>query len=153
MFHSSVSSKFLNLSVVMMSAARRTRVSSLSLTPHPDGIVSIFHPRHPTVEWPSYSRRQPAAPSAAVSVLTATGPLVAPACWARVGHGAALQAASRYFGQAQLADVPGQGRLGDVEPLGPEQLTQLLLTRDLSRADDLQNGRVALGLHGAGIYP
>ena len=59
----------------------------------------------------------------------------------------------RYFGQAQLADVPGQGGLGDVEPLGPEQLTQLFLTRDLPRADDLQNGRVALGLHGARIYP
>src|SRR6266487_1686005 len=44
-FHSSVSSKFLNFSVVMISAAGRTRVSAPSLTPHPDGIVSICHPR------------------------------------------------------------------------------------------------------------
>src|SRR5437764_12767539 len=69
-FHSSVSSKFLNFSVVMMSAAGRTRVSAPSLTPHPDGIVSIFHPRQPAVLWPSNKRRHPAARSSGVSVLS-----------------------------------------------------------------------------------
>src|ERR1044071_3463092 len=89
MFHSRVSSKFLNFSVVMMSAAGRTRVSAPSLTPHPEGIVSIFHPRQPTVEWPSNSRRQPAARSSGVNVLSPAGPADEPAgrLWAGAGAG------------------------------------------------------------------
>ena len=70
MFHSSESSKFLNFSVVMMSAAGRTRVSSPSLAPHPDGIESIFHPRQPTVLCPSNRRRQPAARSSGVRMFS-----------------------------------------------------------------------------------
>ena len=70
MFHSSVSSKFLNFSVVTMSAAGRTRVSAPSATCHPDGSESIFHPRHPAVVLPSNSRRHPAARSSGLSVLS-----------------------------------------------------------------------------------
>src|SRR2546430_5289069 len=70
MFHSSDSSKFLNFSFVMMSAAGLTRFSVPSTTCHPDGSESIFHPRHPAVVFPSNSRRQPAARSSGVSVLT-----------------------------------------------------------------------------------
>src|SRR2546430_12830753 len=68
-FHSSDSSKFLNFSVVMMSAARRTRVSAPSTTCHPDGRVSIFHPRQPVVVLPSNRSRHPAARSAGLGVL------------------------------------------------------------------------------------
>src|SRR5207253_5349290 len=55
--------------------------------------------------------------------------------------------------QAQLTDVAGQGRLSDIEALGLEQLAQLLLARHRLRPDDLQDGRMALGLHGARIQP
>src|SRR2546429_8428275 len=110
MFHWRVSSKFLNLAVVMIWAAGPPRVSSPSLTPHPDGIVSIFHPRQPTVEWPSNRRRQPAARSAAVSVLRATGPLVAPACWARLGRGAAIKAGSSAKRITGFTSPPRSGR-------------------------------------------
>src|SRR2546427_1534712 len=68
-FHSSDSSKFLHFSVVMMSAARRTRVSAPSTTCHPDGRVSIFHPRQPVVVLPSNRSRHPAVRSAGVRVL------------------------------------------------------------------------------------
>ena len=57
----------------------------------------------------------------------------------------------RHLRQAQLTDVAGQGRLSDIEALGLEQLAQLLLARHRLRPDDLQDGRMALGLHGARI--
>ncbi len=71
----------------------------------------------------------------------------------RLGRRRVMRATVRrgHFGEAQLADVARQRRLSDVEPLGLEQLAQLLLTRDRLRADDLQDGRVALGFHGARI--
>src|SRR5207247_5857119 len=87
-FHSSDSSKFLNLSLVMTSAAGRTRVSAPSLTPHPDGIESICHPRQPAVLWPSNRSRQPAARSSGVNVFSPAAPADEPAGWLWAGAGA-----------------------------------------------------------------
>src|SRR2546426_75717 len=191
MFHSSVSSKFRNLSRVMMSPPEAARVSAPSTTCQPDGAESCLKPRHPAVVLPSNSRRQPPERSAAVNVFRAAGPL-ATACWARPARGATIEAAAAQasssrigvtgivmgftspprlvgnagqlldprlhgatsalaLGEAQLADVPGEGRLGDAEALGLEQLSQLLLTRDRLRTYDPQDGRMALGFHGARI--
>src|SRR6266849_2439133 len=227
MFHSSVSSKFRNLSRVTMAPPEFTRVSAPSTTCQPAGTESCLKPRHPAVVFPSNNRRQPPERSAAVNVLGAAGPL-AMACWARLARGATIKAAAAqasssrigvtgivtgftspprlvgnagqlldprlhgatsalalgndkhrgeqlpemrpdgrpglgrrrvvrpavrrgHLGEAQLADVPGEGRLGDAEPLRLEQLSQLLLTRDRLRAYDPQDGRMALGFHGARI--
>src|SRR5256885_11358831 len=134
MFHSSDSSKFLNFSLVMMSAAGLTRLSVPSTTCHPDGIESIFQPRHPAVVLPSNNRRQPAARSSDVSVLSGAAPPAEPACWAAAAPGAAKHAPARHapsrltavswftcsssgqvFGEMgrQSYDTPGvRGRLG-----------------------------------------
>src|SRR5437660_215221 len=92
MFHSSDSSKLRNFSFVMMSAAGLTRFSVPSTTCHPDGIESIFQPRHPAVVLPSNNRRQPAARSSGVSVLSGAAPPAEPACWAAAAPGAANDA-------------------------------------------------------------
>src|SRR5438552_10292886 len=96
MFHSSDSSKFLNFSFVMMSAAGLTRFSVPSTTCHPDGSESIFHPRHPAVVFPSNSRRQPAARSSGVSVLTGAALPAEPACCEPAAPGAANQVPARH---------------------------------------------------------
>jgi len=57
----------------------------------------------------------------------------------------------RDLGQAQVPDVARQRRLRDVEPLGLEELAQLLLARDGLRADDLEDRGVTLRFHGAGM--
>src|SRR5207302_1249654 len=213
-FHSSVSSKFLNFSVVMMSAAGRTRWRVPSRTPHPDGIVSIFHPRQPVVLSPSNKTRQPAARSSGLRMLSRSVPL--PACKPEdgvvprdrpddlrpaggadaeserlgaprrclqheqgadpvqrherrgqellqlrpdrrpgLGRRSIVRAAVRRrdLGEPQVTDVARQRGLGDVEALALEELTQLLLARDGLRADDLQDRRVALRFHWAGMWP
>src|SRR5439155_18321675 len=94
MFHSSDSSKLRNFSVVMMSAAGLTRLSVPSTTCHPDGIESIFHPRHPVVVLPLNNRRQPAARSAVVSELSGAAPLD-DACCAGASCGAVDNAPAR----------------------------------------------------------
>src|SRR6266516_871012 len=96
MFHSSDSSKLRNFSFVMMSAAGLTRFSVPSTTCHPDGIESIFQPRHPAVVLPSNNRRQPAARSSGVSVLSGAAPPAEPACWAAAAPGAANDAPARH---------------------------------------------------------
>src|SRR5947209_17411457 len=96
MFHSSDSSKFLNFSFVMMSAAGLTRFSVPSTTCHPDGSESIFHPRHPAVVLPSNSRRQPAARSSGVSVLSGAALPAEPACCEPAAPGAASQVPARH---------------------------------------------------------
>src|SRR5256712_3870676 len=102
MFHSSVSSKFRNLSRVMMSLAVFTRVSAPSTTCQPGGTESRLYPRHPAVVLPSNSRRQPAERSAAVNVLSAAGPLAVPACCAKLGRGAAVRAAAAQAASSRI---------------------------------------------------
>src|SRR5690348_16591178 len=53
----------------------------------------------------------------------------------------------RHLGEPQLPDVPGEGRLRDVEPLRGQELAQLLLAAHGIAADHLENGGVALGFH------
>src|SRR2546428_10559096 len=91
----------------MMSAARRTRVSAPSTTCHPDGRVSIFHPRQPVVVLPSNRSRHPAARSAGVSVLR-------DAC-ARAAGGSATtrQATSRVTAVGCFTWAPGMGENRD----------------------------------------
>src|SRR6266516_118186 len=105
-FHSSDSSKFLNFSLVMMSAAGRTRVSAPSLTPHPDGIESICHPRQPAVLWPSNRSRQPAARSSGVNVLSPAGAADEPAGWVWTGAGAGDGAGAQAPARAPETQVP-----------------------------------------------
>src|SRR6266478_5839418 len=200
MFHSSVSSKFRNLSRVTMSPPEFTRVSAPSTTCQPAGTESCLKPRHPALVFPSNNRRQPPERSAAVNVLGAAGPL-AMACWARLARGATIRAPAaqasssrigvtgivtgftsppRLVGNAsQLLDPrlhgatsalalgnhkhgvvarnrsddlrPPGGVDGEAEPLRLEQLSQLFLTRDRLRTYDPQDGRMALGFHGARI--
>src|SRR2546430_16146234 len=96
MFHSSDSSKFLNFSLVTMSAAGLTRLSVPSTTCHPDGIESIFQPRHPAEVLPPNNRRRPAARSSGVSVLSSAAPPAEPACSAALGPGVAHDAPVRH---------------------------------------------------------
>src|SRR3989454_672448 len=106
-FHSSDSSKFLNFSVVMMSAARRPRVSAPSPPCHPDGRVSIFPPRQPVVVLPSNRSRHPAARSAGVSVLR-------DACVRAAGGSATTrQATSRVTAVGCFTWAPGMGENRD----------------------------------------
>jgi len=48
------------------------------------------------------------------------------------------------FGEAQLADVSRQGRLRDANPSALSSSRSCCLPRHRVRADDLQNGRVAV---------
>jgi len=58
----------------------------------------------------------------------------------------------RDFGQAQETQIPRQGRLRHLVPLGPKQLPQLLLALDTVTADDAEDRGVTLGFHGSGMY-
>src|SRR5690606_18857108 len=49
--------------------------------------------------------------------------------------------------QAQLLDVPGDGRLGDLDALLPEELSQLLLGADVPFADNLEDRCLAPPFH------
>jgi len=71
----------------------------------------------------------------------------------RLGRWRVVRAAVRRrdLGQPQVADVPRQRRLRNVEPLGLEKLTQLFLARDGLRAHDLEDRGVTLGFHWAGM--
>src|SRR2546426_1004838 len=116
MFHSSVSSKFRNLSRVMMSLAVLTPVTAPSTTCPPGGTQSCLEPRHPAVVLPSNNRRQPAERSAAVNVLSAAGPLAIPACCARLARGAAVrttaaQAASSRIWVTRVTEFTSPPRL------------------------------------------
>src|SRR5713226_5738511 len=115
MFHSSVRSKFRNLSREMMSPPEATRVSAPSTTCHPDRTESCLKPRHPAVVLPSNNRRQPAERSAAVSVLSAAGLFAIPACWAGLGRGATIRAAAA---QAASSGMRVTGVTGFTSPPG-----------------------------------
>jgi hypothetical protein len=52
------------------------------------------------------------------------------------------------FRETQLADVAGQGRLGDVEALRDEERAQALLALDPVGPDQGEQGGVALRFHG-----
>src|SRR5690606_8646225 len=53
----------------------------------------------------------------------------------------------RLLHQAQLLDVPGDGRLGDLDALLPEELSQLLLGADVPLADNLEDRCLAPPFH------
>lgn len=52
----------------------------------------------------------------------------------------------RYLYQAQLTDVPGEGRLGDIDTSLGEKFTQDFLRSDTRVPDDIEDFSVALGL-------
>src|SRR2546430_2108076 len=139
-FHSSDSPKVFYFSVLMMSAARRTGVSARSTTCHPDGRVSIFHPRQPVVVLPSNRSRHPAARSAGVSVLR-------DAC-ARAAGGSATtrQATSRVTAVGCFTWAPGMGENRD-QHYAPRRAkgSWLRLKRSVGQARAL----LEPGLHGA----